>query len=107
MTRARAIASVQIHGPVLRHLREQHGRTIGQLARAAGVSTSFLARVERGVKRGVGADVFRTLVAELELTDPRVLCATPYAPAVARVIAAHCEQVDTTVLPCGSTDRAA
>lgn len=73
--------SVQIHGPALRCVREMAGRSIGQLARAAGCSTGFLARVERGVKRGVNEHVFAVLVAELGLDDPRVILVDPYGVA--------------------------
>lgn len=71
--------SLQINGPALRHVREGRGRTIGQLARVVGVSTSFLAALERGTRRGVRPSVFRGLVAELALNDPRVVLADPYA----------------------------
>lgn len=83
MTRAPLGQSVKIHGPALRFVREAAGRSIGQLARAADISTGFLARVERGVKTGVGAHVFAVLVAELELDDPRVILINPYAQSTA------------------------
>jgi transcriptional regulator with XRE-family HTH domain len=73
--------SVRVHGPALRLVRVLRGRTIGDLARKSGVSTSFLARVERGVKHGVRHDVFAALVAELAPDDPRALMADPYAGA--------------------------
>lgn len=74
------------------------------------MSTSFLAAVERGDKRGVREDVFRALVAELDLADPRVLLMQPYGPAVTKPTATPIERTATSVLPCGSktdTTRAA
>lgn len=72
--------SVQVHGPALRLVRTLRGRSIGSLARRSGVSTSFLARIERGVKHGVSRDTFALLAAELEVDDPRALMLAPYAP---------------------------
>lgn len=108
MTRARrrspAGSSVKIHGPALRFVREAAGRSIADLARVAGVSVGFLARVERGEKRGVGVEVFSALVDELQLQDERVILVNPY---VSAVTAHMIEQNGSTVLPCSSTTRAA
>lgn len=103
MTRTPCARSVQIHGPALRHVREQQGRTIGQLARAVGVSTGFLSRVELGVKRGVGVEVFHLLVQELHLVDPRVLAVNPYAATVIQLTSSPFEQDAPTVLSSSST----
>jgi hypothetical protein len=67
-----------VNGYALRLVRELRGRTIGSLARPSGVSTSFLARVERGEKQGVRQDVFDTITGELEVTDARALMAEPH-----------------------------
>lgn len=106
MTRPRAARSVPIHGPALRHLRTQAGLTISELARAADVSTGFLSRVELGVKRAVGEDVFRVLVTELALTDPRLVVADPYSDRVAHltvVSTAGSSPEAQNELQCGST----
>jgi transcriptional regulator with XRE-family HTH domain len=97
-----AATSVQVHGPALRHVRQYRGTTVAQLARVAGVSTSFLAAVERGDRRGVTRRVFDALVSELDLADPRVLLVDPYGGAVARDTATRLEPSATAVLPCRS-----
>lgn len=104
MTRTRAGMSAQIHGPTLRLLRTQAGLTISQLARTAGVSTGFLSRVELGVKRAVSEDVFRVLVAELELADPRVLLVNPYTGKVAQITGTSEAPSGPTVVPSERTD---
>lgn len=107
MTRPRAVTSVQINGPALRYVRETKGLTIAQLARAADVSTGFLSRVELGVKRGVGLDVFLALVRELAPVDHRVILVDPYAGKVFQVTGAPKEQVAQSGLQSRSTTRAA
>lgn len=107
MTRPRAVTSVQIHGPALRFAREATGRSIAQLARAAGVSTGFLSRVELGVKRGVGTDVFHLLVQELHLADPRVLLVNPYGNNVTQLTVASSEPLAQSGLRSSSTPRVA
>lgn len=107
MTRPRAVTSVQINGPALRFAREARSRSIAQLARAAGVSTGFLSRVELGVKRGVGPDVFHVLVRELELADHRVLLIDPYGQTVTQLTVASIEPVAQSGLHSSSTTRAA
>lgn len=72
--------SVKVNGPALRLVRTLRGRSIGHLARRTGVSVSFLARVERGVKHGVGHELFEAITAELAVADPRALMLAPYAP---------------------------
>lgn len=82
LNHARDAGSVRVHGPALRYIRQLSGRTIGSLAREAGVSTSFLAQVERGVRPGMTTPVFEVLVRELQISDPRVLMSNPsVAPA--------------------------
>jgi transcriptional regulator with XRE-family HTH domain len=70
--------AVKVNGAALRLVRVLRGRTIGDLAKRSGVSTSFLARVERGVKHGMRRAAFEILAAELA-ADPRALMADPYA----------------------------
>jgi predicted transcriptional regulator len=69
---------VKVNGYALRLVRTLRGRTIGSLARPSGVSTSFLARVERGVKHGMRRDVFDRIAAELAVQDARALMAEPH-----------------------------
>lgn len=75
-----ADASVLVNGPALRFVRRAKGRTVPQLARAAGVSTSFLAALERGARRGARTAVLRRVVDELGLDDVRVLLVDPFGP---------------------------
>lgn len=99
---------MQVHGPALRFVREAGGRSIGQLAPRVKVSVSFLARVERGVKKAVSRPVFRALVDELGLSDPRVIMADPYRPSSGSTSGvANCEPVAYTGLRTTSTTRAA
>lgn len=70
---------MKVNGPALRLVRTLRGRTIGSIARPSGVSTSFLARVERGVKDGVRRDVFDKITEELAVEDARALMLAPYA----------------------------
>lgn len=98
-----AATSVQIHGPALRHVRQHRGATVAQLAKAAGVSTSFLAAVERGDRRGVSGRVFGVLVAELDLADARVLLVDPYG-SVTEHTHLRMERPATSVLHCRSNN---
>lgn len=78
MAHPRAVTSVQINGPALRTIRERSGISCSALARAVGADVSFLARVERGEKRGVRAETYERLCWELEIGDPRALLVNPY-----------------------------
>lgn len=78
---------VEVHGPVVRHLRQcasQH--TVRSLAPIVGLTFSHLAKIERGDVRRINVSTFDALVRELNVTDPRVLMANPAdartAPAV-------------------------
>lgn len=104
MTKARAATSAQINGPALRHVRISRGRSIASLARPAGVSTSFLAHIERGSKRGLRVDALRVVVAELGLSDFRVLLCDPYGPdaAVIRDQLQKWAQTGPSVVPLSS-----
>lgn len=107
MTRPRTGTSVQIHGPALRFARVAAGLSIAQVARAAGVSTGFLSRLELGVKRGVSSDVFDVLVQELHLTDRRVLLVDPYGQFVVQVTQPLWPHCGPTEIQSSSTNRAA
>lgn len=82
MTRARQSPasgqSIKVHGPALRFARMAFGFSLAEVATAAGVSVGFLARVERGDKRGVGREVFERIAFRLAPIDPRVLMVNPY-----------------------------
>lgn len=87
MAQPRASTSVQINGPALRVIRQLVGVSCSVLAREVGTDVSFLARVERGEKRGVRPETFERLVAVLGV-DRRALMAHPYA-GVSAVTVAH------------------
>jgi transcriptional regulator with XRE-family HTH domain len=105
--RRAASPSVRVNGPALRHVREGSGLSLGHLGRAAGVSTSFLSAVERGARRGMRTKVFLVLLAELGLTDARVLLADPYGVDVAELAAHPCEPMAQNGLHSRSKTRAA
>jgi transcriptional regulator with XRE-family HTH domain len=71
------VSSVQINGPALRAIRELSGVSCSALARVVGADVSFLARVERGEKRGIGRETFERVVMALRI-DPRAILANPY-----------------------------
>ncbi|MGD9530541.1 MAG: helix-turn-helix domain-containing protein [Dehalococcoidia bacterium] len=78
-SRPAAATAVRLNGPALRTIRELRGVSCTALARAVGADHSFLARVERGEKRGVREATFVALVRELRLSDPRAILADPFA----------------------------
>jgi len=82
-SRPAAPTAVRLNGPALRTIRELRGVSCTALARAVGADHSFLARVERGEKRGVREATFVALVRELRLSDPRAILADPFASSVA------------------------
>lgn len=82
MDHPRAVTSVQLNGPALRCIRERSGMSCSALARAVGADVSFLARVERGEKRGVRVETFERLVKTLRIGDPRAILAAPFDPMV-------------------------
>lgn len=84
MVHARTSTSVQINGPALRTIRELTGVSCSALARAVGADVSFLARVERGEKKGVRRETFERIVWELRLPDPRAILVNPYGANVRR-----------------------
>lgn len=84
VVRARAVTSAAVNGPALRCIRERSGRSCSSLAKAVGVDVSFLARVERGEKRGVSLAVLVGIVRELEIADARAILVDPYSERVIR-----------------------
>lgn len=84
---------IQIHGPAMRAVRGRAGVTLARIATSAGVSVSFLAQVERGVKRAVRPQVFAAIVTELALADGRALLVNPYAGDVTGDTGSHLESM--------------
>lgn len=59
-------------GEKLKELREQRGLTLGELAKAASATSSFLGRIERG-ERDPSATVLRRLAEPLGRTEVELL----------------------------------
>lgn len=78
MDQTGTVASVRINGPALRAIRERSGMSCSALARAVGADVSFLARVERGEKRGVGRSTYEGIVEVLAI-DGRAILLDPFA----------------------------
>lgn len=74
--------TVEINGPVLRHLRVQAGLGVAELAEIVGVDRSHIANLELGHSRRVSPKVFNALLAALSIEDVRVLKANPYGASV-------------------------
>jgi transcriptional regulator with XRE-family HTH domain len=109
----RAISCVQINGPALRVIRERSGISCSALARAVGTDVSFLARVERGEKKGLGFQTWERISYELEI-DGRAILVDPFSaqpgpPRPRRGPRSRTEPARSgpTVVPCSSSTRAA
>jgi transcriptional regulator with XRE-family HTH domain len=89
---------VQINGPALRTIRELRGMSCSALARAVGTDISFLARVERGEKRGVRMETFERLAWELRISDPRALMVNPFPLSVTHDIGSDRPQSDPAMV---------
>ncbi|QJY51231.1 helix-turn-helix domain-containing protein [Pseudonocardia broussonetiae] len=89
MVQTRTVTSVQINGPALRVIRELSGLSCSALARAVGADVSFLARVERGEKRGVNRRTYERLVRVLRIADARAILADPYRSVTRVTVAMH------------------
>lgn len=100
MVHARAVTSVQINGPALRVVRERSGVSCSALARRVGADVSFLARIERGEKRGIRRETFERIVYELEISDPRALMANPFPSRVSQLTSAPRVHTGPRVVPC-------
>lgn len=90
MDQTRAVTSAHINGPALRTIRERTGLSCSALARAVGADVSFLARVERGEKRGINRETFER-VAEVLRIDSRAILVDPFGDAVTRNVVATLE----------------
>lgn len=87
MAQPRGTVSVRLHGPALRVIRELTGMSCSALARAVGTDVSFLARVERGEKRGVGRGTYERIVQALGI-DGRAILLDPFdGPAMGKPLA--------------------
>ncbi len=107
MVQPRAVTSVQINGPALRCIRERSGISCTALARAVFTDVSFLARVERGEKRGVRRETFERLCWELEISDPRAILVNPFADNVTHDIGPEWPHDGPTVIPSSGTTSSA
>ena len=70
-------------GPLLRGLRETAGLTQSGLARAVGVNSGYISRLEAGERSAPGADLVRALADALQLAPAerdRLLAAAGYLP---------------------------
>ena len=87
MDQTGTVTSVRINGPALRAIRERSGMSCSALARAVGADVSFLARVERGEKRGVGRGTYERIVQALGI-DGRAILLDPFdGPAMGKPLA--------------------
>ncbi|MGD9961635.1 helix-turn-helix domain-containing protein [Nocardioides sp.] len=68
--------TVEVHGYALRMIREARGRKVADLAAGLGVDRSYIAHLENGSKRRVGAEFYALLLTELQIHDYRALLAT-------------------------------
>ncbi len=68
--------TVEVHGYALRMIREARGRKVADLAAGLEVDRSYIAHLENGSKRTVGAEFYTQLLAELQVRDYRALLAT-------------------------------
>ena len=73
---ASRLGTVEVHGYALRMIREARGRKVADLAAGLEVDRSYIAHLENGSKRTVGAEFYARLLAELQVQDYRALLAT-------------------------------
>lgn len=106
VARTRTSSSVQINGPALRAIRERTGVSCSALARSVGADGSFLARVEKGEKRGVRRETYDRLAAALHI-DGRAILVNPYGEDVRQDTVANVEPLAIDGLQCSSTTRKA
>jgi transcriptional regulator with XRE-family HTH domain len=89
-------------GERLRHLREQHGYSLRQLAEKAGVSASLISSIER-VRVEPSLTTLRGLAAALDVTIAYFL--TPPDASSVRVIRGHARPAATRPNATGGTER--
>jgi transcriptional regulator with XRE-family HTH domain len=76
MSEAQRSRTVEVHGYALRVIREARGRKVADLADGLDVDRSYIAHLENGSKRTVGAVFYARLLVELQIEDYRALLAT-------------------------------
>lgn len=70
---ARTPATYQVYGPSLREVRMDRGLSVRQAAKAAGISRSYLQRLETGTRERMGAPSYTRLRTALKSTDDKLL----------------------------------
>lgn len=70
-------STIRIHGYACRTIRELKGRAVGELAKKLGVNRSYITRIELGYAPRVSSVFYSRLLAELGISDHRVLMADP------------------------------
>lgn len=84
-------STIKIHGYACRTIRELKGRRAGELAKKLQVDRSYITRIELGYAPRVSSVFYSRLLAELGISDHRVLMADPpgrAAPACGRAATA-------------------
>ncbi|MEU5581003.1 helix-turn-helix domain-containing protein [Streptomyces huasconensis] len=66
-------ATYQVHGPSLRIRRMRQGRSVQAVAEAAGISRSYLQRLETGTRECMGPERYIRLRTALNATDDQIL----------------------------------
>ncbi|MFE9736195.1 helix-turn-helix domain-containing protein [Streptomyces sp. NPDC005863] len=69
-------ATYQVHGPSLRRHRMGQGRSVQAVAEAAGISRSYLQRLETGTRECMGPERYIRLRTVLNATDDQILAPT-------------------------------
>lgn len=87
--------TVQINGPALRRIRELTGVSGAALARAVGADISYLAKIERGEKRGLARPTWERIAMRLGIDGRAILC-DPFGSGVV----SRMDRTGPTVVPC-------
>ncbi|WP_309049024.1 helix-turn-helix transcriptional regulator [Streptomyces sp.] len=69
-------ATYQVHGPSLRRRRMSQGHSVQAVADAAGISRSYLQRLETGTRECMGPERYIRLRTALNATDDQILART-------------------------------
>lgn len=70
-------ATFQVHGPALRKERMDQGLELGSVAEAAGITASYLSRLETGARNRMRPATYTALRTALSVTDQRLLAQEP------------------------------
>lgn len=65
-------ATYQVHGPSLRKKRKSLGLTVQEAADKAGISRSYLQRLETGIRERMGPKRYTRLRTALNATDDQI-----------------------------------